>query len=111
MLPTTRAAAGTHNSVLTGLASDKGTVIAVCAMENSGNPYMFRNNVSQGSLSAHVIPSYMDVAYLGTAGNINGSGTANVRFSGYTFEILLYNRNLSETELRWMQVYFRRWGL
>jgi len=111
MLLTTLASAGTHNSVLTGLASDKGTVLSVCALENSGNPFMFRNNVDQGSLSSHVVPSYLNIGYLGAAGNINGSGTANVRFSGYIFEILIYDKALSADERAILQTYFSRWGL
>jgi|KBSSwiStaDraftv2_1062776.scaffolds.fasta_scaffold56145_5 hypothetical protein len=94
---------------VSGLASDKGTVLAVGFIQDNFNVAFFRNNVTQSTNTLTL--GTLNLNEIGAAGDMGFGPTSSVRYSGHIFEILVYDRAVSSDTRAAIQKYFGRWGI
>ncbi len=98
---------GTNNVTLGSLPNDVNAVLSVAYESEATTTTFYRNNAVQGSgsLQGSVF------SFIALSANMGGVTTSHVRFGGYLYEIVIYDRALTLQERSVLQKYFARWGL
>lgn len=89
-----------------------GWIIAGGTMNVSNNLFCIRNYTKSSSASTSSTPTGTPDIYIGASGGISGGGTAQNFWPSYISEIIMFDRELSPSELVMMQDYLtEKWAL